>query len=310
MLNASIFMILCLIWGSTWLAIKIGLDGSPPFLGAGFRFTIASSFLFLLTAVTGKWSFSFKGKWPMVLLAGVLLFPLPYSLVYWGSQYVESGMAAVLFAIMPFFVAFLAFLMIPDEKLTLVKIGGMIIGFGGIIIIFADNLGTKGSLGILGMAAIASSSFFSSLATILSKKHFHNINPLPLTAVQSSLGAIGLTLLGLLTESVSDFRTDAKTVGSLLYLAIFGTSVAFSLYLYLLKKMEATKIAMLAFITPLVALFLGMAVRSERLDTMSIIGSFMVIGGVSVVIAGNGLLGARIARTESATKASEVRAAK
>jgi drug/metabolite transporter (DMT)-like permease len=99
MLNAAIFGFLCLVWGSTWLAIKVGLEGSPPFLGAGFRFTIASTFLFILSAIFSRRHFSFNGKLPLVLLAGFLMYPLPYGLVYWGSQYVESGMAAVLFAL-------------------------------------------------------------------------------------------------------------------------------------------------------------------------------------------------------------------
>jgi drug/metabolite transporter (DMT)-like permease len=293
MLNATIFVILCLIWGSTWLAIKVGLDGSPPFLGAGFRFTIASGFLFLLCAVFARAGFSFKRKWPMVLLAGISMYPLPYGLVYWGSQYVESGMAAVLFAIMPFIVALLAYLIIGTERLTAAKMAGMVVGFGGIILIFADNLNARGGLGIWGMAAIVFSSFFSSLATVLSKRHFNDINPLPLTAVQTAIGAVTLTGLGVLTESLSDYRTDVKTIGSLLYLGIMGTAAAFSLYLFLLKKMEATKLATIAFITPLVALLLGMAVRREKFDAMSIAGSLMVVGGVFVAVVGDNLLKSR-----------------
>jgi drug/metabolite transporter (DMT)-like permease len=290
MLNGAIFLLLCLIWGSTWLAIKIGLEGSPPFLGAGFRFAIASAFLIILTAIFRPKGFAFGAKWRYVIAAAMLIYPLPYGLVYWGSQHVETGMAAVLFAVMPFFVAILAHCFVPGDRLTLLKVFGMMIGFTGIILIFADNLGAEETLGVFGMAAVVTSSFFSASGTIISKRHFDELNPFALTAVQSFLGAVILIILGLVTESLADYETDVSTIGSLIYLGIFGTAITFSLYFLLLKKMEATKISMIAFITPVVAMFLGMAYRQERFDIMSLAGSALVILGVFIVEAGDNII--------------------
>ena len=301
MLNLLIFISLCWIWGSTWLAIKIGLDGVPPFWGAGLRFLIASAFLSIITAIAGKWKIPLRQNWRMILIVGLFMYPVPYGLVYWGSQYVESGMAAVLFAIMPIFVAILAHLFIQGERLTFAKIVGMLLGFSGIIVIFADNLGAKGSLGILGMICVAFSPFFSSLATILAKKHFREINPLPLTAIHTIFGGIGLLAVSVFTESRSNIIYDSKTVGSIFYLGIIGTAIAFSLYFYLLKTMEATKISMIAFITPLVALFLGIVFRSEVLDPLSILGSLMVVIGVFIVVMGDNILRARLSQKNRLT---------
>jgi drug/metabolite transporter (DMT)-like permease len=299
MLNAAIFIILCIIWGSTWLAIKIGLEGSPPFLGAGFRFGISAAFLLLIAVISRRKIFAFGEKWPQVLVAAFLIYPIPYSLVYWGSQYIETGMAAVLFAAMPFFVAILAHLFIPRERLTFLKVLGMIIGFAGIFIIFGDNLGAEKQFGVLGMAAIVLSSFFSSSGTIISKIHFRDIDPLSLTVVQSAIGCLILTAVGLIAEPISSYNTDPKTVGSLLYLGIFGTALAFTLYFYVLKKMEATKLATIAFITPVVALLLGVMIRNERFDPLSVVGSAMVILGVFVVVAGDNLLRRRAVHSRS-----------
>jgi drug/metabolite transporter (DMT)-like permease len=282
MFSIIIFIILCLIWGSTWLAIKIGLENSPPFIGAGFRFAIAAAFLYLLCFLSGRWNFGFLKQWRAILIIAIVLYALPYGLVYWGSQYVESGMAAVLFATMPFFVAILAHVIIKDERLILSKIAGMILGFGGIMLIFADNLGTKGRLGLLGMLGIVISSFFSGLGTILTKKFFRDISPMPLTAIQTTISAILLLILGLITESFSVYHGDVKTIGSLLYLGIIGTAVAFSLYLFLLKTMEATKLSLIAFLTPIVALFLGVIFYNENFDLASLLGSLMVITGVLI----------------------------
>jgi drug/metabolite transporter (DMT)-like permease len=281
--------LLCLIWGSTWLAIKIGLEGSPPFLGAGFRFIISATFLFVLVMATGYRNVSFGGKLRHVLSAGALVFVINYGLVYWGSQYVESGMAAVLFATMPFFVALLARFYGLGERLTILKTMGMIIGFLGIILIFADNLGAKGMMGVLGMAAIVVSSAGAALGTVFSKKHFQNISPLFLTAVQSGIGAVALTAIGLSVEPVSSYKTDFKTIGSLLYLGMFGTALAFTLYFYILKRMEATKLATIAFITPVVAMILGAVYRKEVFDFLSLLGSLMVIVGVFIVVTGDGI---------------------
>jgi drug/metabolite transporter (DMT)-like permease len=279
-----------MIWGSTWLAIKIGLEGSPPFLGAGFRFIIAASILFIFAALTKNLDLSFAGKRRKVLIAAFLMYPIPYGLVYWGSQFVESGMAAVLFAIMPFFVAILAHYYMKVERLTFLKIFGMLTGFSGLLLIFADNLGARGPLGILGMVAVAGSSFFSSLGTVFSKKHFHDINPISMTAVQSSIGAVVLTALGLIFESVSAYQVNFRTVGSLLYLGIIGTALAFTLYFFVLKRMEATKLALIAFITPVMALFLGMLLRNEHFDFVSALGIVMVIAGVFIVVAGDNMI--------------------
>jgi drug/metabolite transporter (DMT)-like permease len=308
MINILIFIALCLIWGSTWLAIKIGLEGSPPFLGAGFRFAISTAFLLLISVLSGGFDITFRGKLRQVIIAGILIYPIPYGLVYWGSQYVESGMAAVLFAIMPFFVAILANKYLPSERLTVLKLFGMGLGFGGILIIFADNMGARGILGVLGMAAVSGSSLFSAIGTIYSKKYFNDIDPLAMTAFQSFIGAVVLTIIGFAFESVADYRFDARTIGSLFYLGILGTAAAFTLYFYALKKMETTNLAMIAFITPVVALILGVIFRNEIFDLLSIIGSLMVILGVFIVVAGKRVFGHRAGSRESGHGVSKTRA--
>ena len=283
MISFLLIALLCLIWGSTWLGIKIGLEGSPPMLSAGFRFLLAIIILYFWGKAKKIKFQENKRELPKILIPGLFLYFASYTLVYWSEQYINSGLAAVLFATFPFFVAIFAFFLLPDEKVNLFRLAGLTIGFSGIVVVFWDSLSFSGENALAGMMAMIGSGFCSAYATVRIKRDLSGVHPVVATSYQMSLGAFLLISFGLVFEKLNSFKITYQSMGALLYLALFGSALAFGVYYWLLKKMEATKLSLIAFITPVVALFLGWLVLDERITWRLTLGALGVIIGVWLV---------------------------
>jgi drug/metabolite transporter (DMT)-like permease len=283
MTSVLIFIMLCLIWGSTWLGIKIGLEDSPPFLSAGFRFLVATIILYLLAQIKGIDFRKNRGKLKQIFLPGIFQYFFSYALVYWGEQFISSGLMAILFSTLPFFVAFYAFFILKNEKLGFWKIFGLILGFLGIIVIFSENLSLGLKENFWGMLAAVGSAACSALSTVLIKKNLKEVNPVVTATYQMALGSFFLLITGFSLEKLSDFKITFNSLGALLYLAIFGSAIAFVSYYWLLKKVEATKISVIAFITPIVAVFLGWLFLDEKIEWYMAFGTIFVFAGIGLV---------------------------
>ncbi len=279
MLDFLLISMICLIWGSTWLGIKIGLEDSPPFLSSASRFLISSSFLYLLIRLK-KLPIP-KSNWPKIIIPGFLLYGLSYGLDYWGIQYIASGLAAVLFATLPFFVAISAHYMLGNEKLSWIKIFCLGVGFLGVVIIFRDQIHFSASLkSILGMLALIVAAFSAGISGVFTKRDLHHLDPIVIACFQMLVGMVFLLVMGLSFENLSSFKITYKSVGAVLYLAFFGSVVTFVTYFWLLKRIEVTKLSLIAFVTPILALILGAVVKNERISLPLILGSFLVILGI------------------------------
>lgn len=275
-------VLMCLIWGLTWIAIKIGLEDLPPLLSAGVRFVLACAILWPVVLLR---NLPLPKKWPeirTILIPGFFIYGINYALVYWGEQYIGAGLASILFSSLPFLVALFAHYMLPNEKMTFVKLTGLTCGFSGIVLVFYGGL-SFGPDSYLGMLALLGSSLSAAYANILVKRDLHATDPMLATALQMSLGAFLLVGLGTLTESWQSFHLTPKAVGTLLYLSIFGSAVAFSLYFWALKKTEATKLSLIAFVTPLVALVGGYLILDEPITGRLAAGSILVLAGIVIV---------------------------
>src|SRR5205085_5041656 len=143
-----VWLILCGIWGSTWLFIKLGLADLPPLTFAGIRFLFASAILILIILALGvRWPRT-RREWIVIAISGALQFSLNYGLVFWGEQHISSGLAAVLQSTFPAFGLVIAHLYLPYERMTPAKVGGVLLGVLGIIIIFSDQLHIAGHLAL------------------------------------------------------------------------------------------------------------------------------------------------------------------
>lgn len=208
---------------------------------------------------------------------GIFSFILPFGFVYWGEQYIPSGLASVLFAVYPFFVALFTRLFIPDEKIGGIKILGMVIGFTGIVIIFSQNIMAIGLDYFLGMVAVLLSGMLQSTIAVSIKKYGQHLHALSMNLIPMAIAGIGMLLIGFLFENTSSLKFDLKAVGSVLYLGIVGSVITFY---WLLKKISIILLSLTAFITPIIALGIGWIFLDETLMTNQIYGSFFVLAGL------------------------------
>lgn len=275
-----VYIFICLLWGSTWLAIRIGLDSLTPLISAGLRFSIASLLVLLVMKIRKSKLQTDKTAITLYLLMGLFSFSIPFGLVYWAQQYVPSGLASVLFAVYPFFVAIFTFFAIPETKIGWVKLTGICLGFIGIIIIFSDNLAFDIQLAFWGMVGIVFSGMMQASIAVSIKKYGNHLNPLAMNFIPLAIGGSLLLFAGLIIEDTSSLIFDLKAVGSVLYLALFGTVFTFTSYYWLLKRINIVILSLVAFITPVIALFLGWLILNEKLTTIQFIGSSVVLVGV------------------------------
>jgi drug/metabolite transporter (DMT)-like permease len=276
------YLILCFVWGSTWLAIKMSLESFPPFISAGLRFIIASITIFTLMRFRGLELQTDKEALRLYFMMGFFSFVIPFGLVYWAEQFVDSGLASVLFAVYPFFVAIFSYFMIPNEKIGLVRIIGMLLGFLGIVIIFHDSFSFTINDYIIGMFAIVLSAAMQAFMAVTIKKHGKYLNPLTMNLVPMLIAGITMTLVGMFIENISSIRITERGLIAVLYLAVIGSVVTFTSFYWLLKKVSVIIMSLIAFITPLVAIFLGWILYSETLSEKHMVGTAFVLAGVLI----------------------------
>ncbi len=276
------FIIISTVWGSTWLAIKIGLESMPPFFAAGLRFAVAAAVLYVILRARGL-SIPFTPDARRVyFILGVLSFAIPFALSYWGQQFISSGLGSIIFCAFPLSVALFSHFLLPDERLDTFKIAGTLLGFLGILIIFSPDLTVSYSSEFLGMAAILGCAVLQAYALVITKKYGQAINSITMTFVGMVIGAVSLIALGLLFEPVGTAVWSAEAVGSILYLAVVGSVLTFVSYYWLLKRIDAVYLSLTSFINPIVAVILGALVLDERLASTVLVGAVLVLVGILV----------------------------
>lgn len=280
-----VWLILCGIWGSTWLFIKIGLNDLPPLSFAAIRFVIAAAILWVIVALRRFSLPRSKRDWLMLAGTGVLAFTVNYGLVFWGEQYISSGLAALLQATIPAFGLLFAHLHLPAERMTLPKVLGVLLGVIGVGVIFSNQLSVAGPQALAGCVALVVSAAGAAYSNVLIKAHGGKFEPTIIAATQMTFGLIPILLLGLIWEgNPLNFHWSGKAVLSLFYLAIVGSVIAFILYYWLVQHMDVTKSMLIALVTPVTAVILGMIVLDELLDWRTIAGGVLILSGIAMVV--------------------------
>ena len=280
-----VWLVLCGIWGSTWLFIKLGLADLPPFTFASIRFIIASAIVFSIIRIRGIELPRARSDWLLLAVTGILSFGFNYGLVFWGEQYITSGLAALLQATTPAFGLVFAHFNLPGERLSWTRIGGVVLGVCGVAVVFSNQLAVAGRQALAGCVALLLSSIFVAYSNVLVKKHGKKLNPAIMTAGQMLFG-----LLLLLAASVTlegnplRYHWTPMAVIALLYLAIVGSVIAFLLYYWLILNMDVTKSMLIALVTPVVAVILGMIVLNEEFGWRTLAGGAMIILGIAFIV--------------------------
>lgn len=275
------FTLLTLIWGSTWVAIKIGLNDFPPLLFAGSRFLLATSFLYLILRFKGQ---KLPKSWPQLYSAVIfgILNGIAYGLIFWGEQYISSSLTAILNAILPFFSATFAYFLV-GEPLNYNKVIGLTLGFLGILVIFGENLKEFSAAQIGGELAVLLSAAIYAFAGAHAKKHHNNLEPLQAVTVQLAASTLVLFIIGLPLEYGTMVKYSLPGVLSFIYLAIVGSAVAFLLYYYLLQNIEVSKLSYVSLITPAIAVLIGVIWMNEPLEWQFLAGLLLAMLGMLVI---------------------------
>jgi drug/metabolite transporter (DMT)-like permease len=287
----ALYALLVVIWSSTWVAIKIGLEGSPPLLGAGIRFALAGVLLLALARARGG---PMRTDVRLAATLGLLPFAFAYGLVYWGEQYIPSGLAAVLFGVMPLYTALLGAVLLPDQPLSTRLVVGILVAIGGLVLAFAESADAGDpELAVAGAAALALSGLGSALGNIAQKLRAGTLDAVALNGWAMLGGGLILLAVSALGEDWDDFAWSAESIGSIAYLAVIGSAVTFVGLTVLLRQISAQAMSFLALLLPFGALVFGAALYGEDI-------TLRAVGGAALV--GAGLLVAQLARRSPARR--------
>ena len=284
-MKVLVWLILCLIWGTTWIFIKIGLDDLPPISFAAARFILAVAILLPIIWLRElPWPRT-AAQWRLIALTGFLQFSFNYSTVFWAEQYITSGLAAVLQAMITVFGLLLAWIFLPAERITPLKIFAVILGVVGVAVIFLEQLRVESVLAFAGCAAVVAGAYAAAQASILIKARGSSLHPASLVCTQMICGLPAIVIYALVVEGdprASNWSWTA--IFSVLYLTVFGTIMAFWLYYWLLSRIESTKAMMISLVTPLIAVLVGAIVLGERLPPQTLFGSVLIIAGIGLIV--------------------------
>src|ERR1039457_1881319 len=279
------FAIIYFVWGSTFLAIRVGVREVPPFLLAGMRFLVAGVVLYGWMRAKGTPSPTLR-QWTSVSLLAILIFVLDYGLLFWAEQRVPSGIAAVMMATIPVFMALSEIIILKTQKLTVRLAAALLIGLGGVAVLMSRSLNLGGApIDALGAAALIVAAISWSVASAFSRKL-----PLPPSKVMSSSSQMlaGGVFLTIAAAALSEFRNfHPSTVSreawfALLYLIVAGSIIAFTAYVWLIHHESPTKVGTYAYVNPVVAVLVGYFLGGEAIGPRTIVGTLLVL--VSVVV--------------------------
>ena len=275
----SLYGALVIIWSSTWVAIKIGLEDLPPLLGAGIRFGLAGAGLLAIARLMGR-----PLRTDPRLAAVLALFPFAaaYGLIYWGEQYVPSGLAAVLFGIMPLYSAVLASLALAGEPLRGRLVAGILVALAGLSLAFGETLELGHSRSALAAAlACAAAPFASAIGNVAIKRDGGPLDAVVLNGWAMLAGGALLLAVSALAEAW-EVTWSAQAVGSIAYLALIGSAVPFVTLTILLRELPAVTMSYITLLLPFGALAFGATLYDEPVTLPAVAGAALVACGLAV----------------------------
>jgi drug/metabolite transporter (DMT)-like permease len=278
------FVALCLIWSSTWLAIKFGLRDLPPISFVAIRFVIAVVVLLAISVGRVRLIPPDRGDFKLLAWTGVLMFCVNYALLFWAELYVSSGLSAVLQATIPIFGMVFAHFIIPNEPLRGARIAGAVLALGGVAVICSRLLDFGGLLAFWGGVGIVFGAAGAAFSNVLLKARAIRLAPAMIAAWQMIFGLVPLLIAGFLFEgNPLHFHWTARATFCLFYLAIPGSALAFLLLYWLLPRMSVTNLQTISFITPPGAVLFGWLLGGESFNLWSLGGGALILAGVWMI---------------------------
>ena len=275
----------CVVWGTTYLGIRVCLDTIPPWLMGGFRWLAAGALLAAYVVASGE-SLPGRDRWGGIALLGFLMLGLGNGGVVVAEQWVPSGLAAVMIASNPFWMSAVEAAIPGGERLRANIIVGLIIGFTGIVVLVWPDLTLAGASGrgfLAGVIALQIASIGWSLGSAYSRRHVRTDHVLGTTACQMLAGGIFMTAAGTIRGEWSHLSFNATTTWSLVYLSTVGAIGGFVAYTYALRHLPVSFVSLYAYINPIIAVTLGVLILHESFDSRMAVAAALVFCGVAIV---------------------------
>jgi drug/metabolite transporter (DMT)-like permease len=277
------FIALGLIWGSSFLWIKIALHEIGPFFLVALRLLLA---ILCLATVT----FFTKPAWPIdkktylhLFVLGITNNGLPYLLISWGEQHIDSAVAAILNSTVPLFTMIIAHFLTTDDRMTKSRLVGLVAGFLGVVVLLSRDLFGGFQATLFGQAAVLFAALSYAFSTIYARRTTINVSPV----VRAMLPLVGADLLlwfiSPIAESPLHLPSQALTWVSVTWLGILGVGVAYMIYFYLLHAIGPTRTTLVSYVFPVVGVLLGIIFLKERFDWNLIVGTLMIIGSIFII---------------------------
>jgi drug/metabolite transporter (DMT)-like permease len=279
------FAIIYFVWGSTFLAIRVGVREVPPLILAAMRFSVAGVVLFGWMIARGEHSPSAR-QWRSASLLGLVIFVFDYGLLFWAEQRVPSGIAAVMLAMIPAFMALSEIMFLRTQALTVRLILALLTGIGGVGVLMSSSLNLGGApIDKLGAVALIFASMSWSVASVLTRKLSLPPSKAMSAGAQMLSGGVFLWLAAAALGEFRNFHPSVVSRGawlSLLYLIVAGSIIGFTAYVWLIHHESPTKVGTYAYVNPIVAVLVGYFLGGEALTLRTILGTLFVL--VSVVV--------------------------
>ena len=298
--------ILYVVWGSTYLGIAVAVETIPPFLMAAIRFAIAGAVLMAWSILRARGSFAWPSRreWRDTIIVGTLLLGGGMGMVAYGEQTIPSGIAALLIAMMPVWVAIFGRALLGESLPRLAGVG-IVVGFVGVAILVGPTLlGQAGSLDPAGLAAIIFSPIAWSLGSLYaSHRAMLPRQPLVATGAQMLAGGAVLAMMAGVTGEFGRFDPAAvsrDSIVAVVYLTVIGSLLAFTAYGWLLRVAPLPLIATYAYVNPVVAVILGAFVRHEPIDPRTLVAGAVIVGAVALIVTARGRMRAPAVRSSGA----------
>jgi len=276
---------ICLVWGTTYLGIRVALETFPPALLGGIRFTIAGTLLTLWLALRGR-PLPPPRHWAPLAIAGTLLLGVGNGLVVLAEQWVPSGIAAVMVASAPFWMAGMEAMAHGGEPLTARTAIGLCVGFSGIVLLVWPNITAPSGAGhafLLGIVALQAACIGWSAGSTYTKRYAPPTDALTASALQMLFGGVVMLALGTAIGEWSRVTLTVRSATAELYLIVVGSWIGYSAYVYALQHLPVSTVSMYAYVNPVIAVLLGTWLLDEPFGMRVVIASAMVLAGIAIV---------------------------
>ena len=279
----ALFALLSVFWGSSYLFIKLGIETLSPFTLIACRLFFGLLVLGIalrLARVTLPRDRATYGKLLIMALFNIVI---PFSLITWGERYIDSSLAAILQATTPLFTIVIASLALSEEAISLNRLVGLILGFGGVVILLGRGLGAGGQNQVIGELAVAVSSLSYALGNVFVRLRMRGLHPTVPAFFQVGIAFVIVTSLALAFEQPIRLPSNPTALFSVVWLGLFGSAFAYLIYFRLVHVLGPTRLSLITYVMPIVAIALGVAIRGEVIDGQTVVGTAIVLGGVGLV---------------------------